>query len=92
MEKFLSITVSGLGQQYVSVAGVKLVDEATSTSTTTTIHYMDGTITTITHAADTGFSVLLALQTAMVSALSTNWQNPVWPVNLSVAVSGIANA
>lgn len=92
MEKFLSIPVTGLGNQYVSVAGVKLIDEATSTATATTIHYMDGTTTTITHAADTAFSVLLALQTAMVSALQTNWQNPVWPVSLNVAVSQIANA
>ena len=92
MEKFLSIPVPGLGNQYVSVAGVKLIDEATPTASATTIHYMDGTTTTIGHAADTAYSVLLALQTAMVSALQTNWQNPVWPVSLNVAVTGITNA
>lgn len=89
MEKFLSIPVTGLGDQYVSVVGVKLINQAVNTDTT--IHYMDGTTTTITHAVDTAYSVLIALQTAMVSALQTNWQSPVWPVSLSVAVSGIVN-
>lgn len=93
MEKFIKISVTGLGDQLVSVSGVKLVDEASATATATTIHYADGTVTTITHAADADFSVLLAIQDAMLSALIRPWTD-VAPleVNLNVAVSQIANS
>jgi hypothetical protein len=93
MEKFVYIPVTGLGNQLVSVTGIKLIDEASSTATATTIHYNDGTTTTLTHAADTAFSVLLAMQNAVTSALTQSWTN-VAPltVSLNVAVSGIANA
>jgi hypothetical protein len=92
MEKFLKVAVTGLGDQLVSISNVKLIDEASATATATTIHYMDGTTTTITHAADTAFSVLLALQTAMASALQSDWKKVTHDVTLSVAVSQIANA
>ena len=93
MEKFIKIAVTGLGDQLVSVSGVKLVDEASATALSTTIHYADGTVTTITHAADANFSVLLAIQDAMLSALVKPWTDvaPV-EVNLNVAVSQIANS
>ena len=93
MEKFIKISVTGLGDQLVSVSGVKLVDEASATAIATTIHYADGTVTTINHAADTAFSVLLAIQDAMLSALIKPWTDvaPV-EVSLNVAVSGIANS
>lgn len=92
MEKYLSVPVTSLGNQLVSVAGVKLIDEATATSTTTTIHYIDGTVTTLTHDADTGYSMLLALQAAMNTALQTSWKDLVHPVKVPKAVSNIANA
>ena len=92
MNKFLKVAVTSLGDQYVSISGVKLIDEATATAVTTTLHYNDGTTTTLTHAADTAFSVLLALQTAMASALQTDWKQVLHDVTLDVAVSGIANA
>lgn len=93
MEKFIYIPVTGLGNQMVSVTNVKLIDEASATATATTIHYNDGTVTTVTHAADTAFSVLIALQNAMVAALQESWTRvaPI-TVSLNVAVSGIANA
>lgn len=93
MEKFIYIPVTGLGNQLVSVTGIKLIDEASATATSTTIHYQDGTVTTLTHAADTAFSVLLALQDAVKAALIQPWTNvaPV-TVSLNVAVSAIANA
>jgi len=93
MEKFIKVTVTGLGQQLVSVSGVKLIDEASATATATTIHYADGTVTTLTHAADANFSVLLALQNAMQQALIKPWTDlvPV-EVDLNVAVSNIANS
>ena len=91
MEKFIYIPVTGLGNQLVSVTNVKLIDEASATATT--IHYNDGTVTTVSHAADTAFSVLIALQNAMVAALQESWTRvaPI-TVSLNVAVSGIANA
>lgn len=92
MEKFLKVAVTSLGDQYVSVKNVKLIDEASATAVATTIHYNDGTTTTLTHAADTDFSVLLALQDAMVAALSSDWKKVTHDVTLSVAVSNIANA
>lgn len=93
MEKFIYVPVTGLGNQLVSVTGIKLIDEASATATATTIHYQDGTVTTLTHAADTAFSVLLALQNAVKDALIQPWTNvaPV-TVSLNVAVSAIANA
>lgn len=96
MDKFIEIPVTGLPsneKQLVSVSGVKLIDEATATATATTIHYSDGTVTTVTHAADADFSVLLALQNAMKQALIKPWTDlvPV-EVSLNVAVSGIANS
>lgn len=93
MEKFIYVPVTGLGNQMISVTNIKLIDEASATATATTIHYNDGTVTTLTHAADTAFSVLLALQSAVVAALQQSWTN-VAPatVSLNVAVSAIANA
>lgn len=93
MDKFIEIPVTSLGNQLVSVSGVKLIDEASATATATTIHYADGTVTTVTHAADADFSVLLALQNAMKQALIKPWTDlvPV-EVSLNVAVSNIANS
>jgi hypothetical protein len=70
MEKFLKVAVTGLGDQLISISNVKLIDEATSTAVTTTILH-GRTTTTLTHAADTAFSVLLALQNAMANALQS---------------------
>ena len=92
MEKFLSIPVTSEPNALVSLSGIKTIDEATGTAVTTVVYYHDGTATTITHAADTAFSVKIALNTALENALKQSWQKVVFPVELSVAVSAVANA
>jgi hypothetical protein len=92
MEKFIYIPVVDLGNQLVSVANVKLIYESESTAKETLIHYNDGTVTKISHDDDTDYSVLLALQNALVASLQKSWTN-VAPVTLSlnVEVTSITN-
>lgn len=92
MQKFLSIPVTSEPNALVAIEGIKTIDEATATATTTTVEYIDGTTTTITHAADTAFSVKTALNTAVENALKQPWQKVVFEVSLNVAVSAVANA
>ena len=92
MEKFLSIPVTGEGNQLVSISGVKLIDSATATAVTTTIAYFDGTVTTITHAAAAAFDVRIALETYMALAMQSPWQKVVHSITMPKAVSAIVNA
>ena len=92
MEKYLSIPVTGEGSQLVSISGVKLIDSASATAAATTIAYIDGTVSTITHAAAVAFDVRIALEEAMDIALQTAWTKVAHTVVMPKAVSAIANA
>lgn len=92
MEKYLSVPVTGEGSQLVSISGVKLIDSASATATATTIAYIDGTVSTITHAAAVAFDVRIALEEAMDIALQTAWTKVAHTVVMPKAVSAIANA
>jgi hypothetical protein len=92
MEKYLSVPVTGEGSQLVSISGVKLIDSASATATATTIAYIDGTVSTITHAAAVAFDVRIALEVAMDMALQTSWTKVAHTVVMPKAVSAIANA
>lgn len=102
MEKFISIPVTNEQRQLVSAVGIALVEQASTT--TVTITYHSGLITTITHAA-AGAGVETerdAIQNAIAAALATPWNQPVYLVGSTVgyqsspslpfAVSGIATA
>ena len=93
MEKFLSIPVTNEQTQLVSANGILLVEQASTT--TVTIAYLSGKVTTLTHAtAPSGNETQRdAIQNAIVAALQTPWREVVYPVsNLPFAVSGIAVA
>lgn len=92
MSKFISVPVTGEGNQYVSLSGVKLVDAATATSLTTVISYIDGTATTLTHAAQVAFNMRDAIQDAIIAAQQDKWTKVLYDFTAPVAVSGIANA
>ena len=94
MNKFLSIPVTSNGNKLVSVSNVKLITQAaqSATAVTTLIDYIDGTTTTLTHAAAVAFDMRIALEDAMNSALQSNWQKVVHPFTSPKAVSGIVNA
>jgi len=92
MEKFLSIPVTGEQNQLVSCAGIKLIDAASATATTTVITYAGGKVVTLTHAAQVAFSMRDAIQNAMVDALQSQWQYVSHDVAVPQAVSGIAIA
>ena len=93
MAQFLSIPVTGEGNQLISARGVLLVDSATSTSLTTVITYDGGKATTLTHAAAVAFDVRDAIQDALVLAHKpTNAPDVVVSVTMPKAVSGIAVA
>ena len=93
MEKFLSIPVTNEQTQLVSATGVILVEQASTT--TVTINYAGGKVTTLTHAtaASGNETQRDAIQNAIVAALKTPWQEVTYQVsNLPFAVSGIAVA
>ena len=90
MEKFLSIPVTSQQNQLVSCAGVKLIDAASATATTTVITYAGGKVVTLTHAAQVAFSMRDAIQNGMISALQSQWQYVSHDLAVPQAVSGIA--
>jgi hypothetical protein len=96
MQKFLNIkgaaSTNFQGSQLVSLNGLKTIRAATATETSTVLSYEDGTATTITTAAQTGFNVQVQLQQAVAAALATSWVNPVYDVTLVLTPTDIVNA
>jgi len=94
MAKYLSVPVTSNGNKLVSIDGVKLITQAaeSATAVTTLIDYVDGTTTTVTHAAAVAFDMRIALETAMESAMATDWRQVVHPFTSPKAVSSILNA
>jgi hypothetical protein len=98
MEKFLSIPVTGEGNQLVPVTDVKLIKVGSSPATTTTINYGSGKVITITHGTVGASSITNSqtqfrnwLQLQMANALSTAWTRASYsaiPIP-AYAVSGI---
>jgi len=93
MEKFLAIQdVLVMGEQLVSVNGIKTITTAGATATTVVISYIDGTATTITTAAQVDADVYLAVKAAVKGALATGWTKPAFSVTLPKAITSIVNA
>ncbi len=93
MTKFLSIPVTDEQNQRVSANDIKIIEQA-STSTVT-VAYGGGKVTTITHAASASGSEEMrdAIQNAVVAAQQQPWRAVTYQVeNLPQAVSGIAIA
>ena len=95
MAKFLSIPVTNEGNQLVSAEGIKLIEQASTT--TVTITYGGAAaqdVITITHAAVAAGSEEMrdVIQDAVVDAHQSLWHNVVTTVAPSKAVSGIAIA
>jgi hypothetical protein len=95
MEKFLSIPVTGEGNQLVSANGIKLIEQASTT--TVTIVYGGAAaqdVVTITHAVlGTGLETMRdTIQDAVVAAHQMPWQKVAYQVTVGSAVSGIAIA
>ena len=96
MEKFLSIPVTGEGNQLVPVTDVKLIEW--ESTTTTSLTYGSGKVITITHGDVGAASVTNSgnqfrnwLQLQMANALSTAWTRASYsaiPIP-AYAVSGI---
>ena len=96
MQKFLNIKGTAAaafqGNQLVSLSGLKTVRAATADAIATVLSYEDGTATTITTAAQTGFNVQVQLQEAVEAALQTSWTKPVYDVTLVLTPTDIVNA
>jgi azurin len=95
MEKFLSIPVTSEPNKLVSCIGIKMIDQASTT--TVTITYGGAAaqdVVTITHAALAAGSEEMQsfIQDSVVAALQTSWTNPVYRVVPPVEVTGIAIA
>jgi hypothetical protein len=93
MEKFLKIPVTSEQLQLVRATGVALVEQASTT--TVTIQYVEGLVTTITHAtAGAGDETQRdAIQNLIIKVLSQPWTDPSLEVkssDLPFAISGIA--
>ena len=69
MQKFLSIPVTGEQNQLVSCNNIKLIEQASTT--TVTVTYGAGKVTTLTHAASSAGSEEMrdAIQEAVIEAL-----------------------
>lgn len=90
MTKFLSIPVTNEQNQLVSANDIKIIEQASTT--TVTIAYGGGKVTTITHAtaASGNEEMRDAIQDAVVSAQQQPWRAVTYQVeNLPLAVSGI---
>ena len=90
MEKFLSIPVTGEPNKLVSCIGIKMIAQASAT--TTTITYGGAAaqdVVTITHATVGAGSEAMQdfIQNSVLSALQTSWTNPAYRVNPAYAVS-----
>jgi len=92
MEKFLSIPVTGAGNNLLSVSGVLSVTAASATATDTVITYINGNTATITSDAQVAYDVKTAIQDAMTAALATSWTRVTYAVVPPKAVSAIAIA
>ena len=92
MEKFLLITNAPKTSQLISLSRLKTVTTTSGTSTAVLLTYSDGTVTTVTTAAQVAFNVYDAIIDAMEQALATSWQKSQFPVALPLAPTGIANA
>jgi hypothetical protein len=93
MEKFLNVPVTNEQKQLVSVLDVKLVEQASTT--TVTLAYGSGKVTTITYTNALGAGVETyrdEVQDAIVEALATGWTNVAFEYVPSDAVAGIAIA
>ena len=89
MEKYLSIPVTNEGNQLVTLSNVKLIEAASTTSTT--INYGSSKVITITHAAVPATSTIFRnyIQSQMSAALSTSWTNVSMEITPAYAVSNI---
>tara|TARA_R110000764_G_scaffold18159_4_gene49179 strand:- start:17183 stop:17461 length:279 start_codon:yes stop_codon:yes gene_type:complete len=89
MEKYLSIPVTNEGNQLVTLSNVKLIEAASTTSTT--INYGSSKVVTITHAAVAANSTIFRnyIQTQMAAALSMSWTNVSLEIAPAYAVSNI---
>ena len=89
MEKYLSIPVTNEGNQLVTLSNVKLIEAASTTSTT--INYGSSKVVTITHAAVAANSTIFRnyIQTEMAAALSMSWTNVSLEIAPAYAVSNI---
>lgn len=97
MAQFLRIAVTSEGNQLISARGVKLVEQASTT--TTVITYGSGStgadVITITHAAEEagGYTSRDAIQQALIDAHDSRFNpNVVIDVTMPLVVSGIAIA
>jgi hypothetical protein len=89
MQKFLSIPVTGEGDQLVSSTDIKLIEQGSTT--TVVITYGGGKVTTITHAINPTEAMRDLIQTSVVSSLQQPWREVIFDVlNIPFAVGGIA--
>mgnify|MGYP003132647332 FL=1 len=90
MQKFLSIPVTGEQSQLVSANDIKIIIQASTT--TVTITYGGGKVTTLTHAAVASGSEEMrdAIQNGVVNILSQRWTNVSLDLAVPKAVSLIA--
>jgi hypothetical protein len=87
MEKFLSIPVTGHGNQLISATNILFIKQASYAKTA--IRYKDGGVVEITHAAVSNDDFRDFLQENLIAALQTSWATPVLLTDPPVAVSVI---
>ena len=93
MQKFLSIPVTNEQNQLVSCNDIKLIEQ--TSTTTVTIAYGGGKVTTITHATAAAGNEEMrdAIQDGVVHVLKQQWTEVILQMgSLPKAVSGIAIA
>ena len=95
MEKFLSIPVldangTNSQNQLVSVTGLRTIGQPTTT--TATLNYLNGKVTTLTWPAAHAAPILLeAVQTAAVNALNSGWTQVVSQYDPIGMITGTPN-
>ena len=92
MAKFLSIPVTSQPNALIGLNGIKTILKDSIADLTTLITYNDGTVTTLTHAADADYSMQTALNAAVDLAFKQSWQKPVVEITVPRAISLVANA
>lgn len=92
MDKFIKIPV-GSGTRNIVISNVTTI--VRTSATVTSITYVDGGGTDLTHTSATGNEQVVALQAILAKALATSWDKPVYDATGAVdalpqAVSAIA--
>jgi len=89
MEKFLSIPVTGQGDQLIALKDILTITSPSSTDVDVVITYINGTVITITSAAQVEYDQRDMIVDSVIAALNSSYTDVTYQPVLPRAVSAI---